>query len=153
MSDTMIDARFGIQRMEGEEVLFATEQDGLVRLSVVTACLSIVGIVVAPLVWLFASIAQDKYRYWLTNRRVILASGFIGYTVRSIPLERISDVGLSRTLPEMMTGVSSVVVRDMTGEAQTGKSLVAINSAKASEFQRMILDEVQKVNRPSRVAA
>ena len=57
------------------------------------------------------------------------------------------------TLPEMMTGVSSVVVRDMTGEAQTGKSLVAINSAKASEFQRMILDEVQKVNRPSRVAA
>lgn len=153
MSDTMIDARFGIQRMEGEEVIFATEQDGLVRLSLATACLTIVGIVAVPLVWLIASISQDKYRYWLTNRRVILASGFIGYTVRSIPLERISDVGLSRTIPEMVTGLSSVVVRDMTGEAQTGKSLLAISSSKASEFQRMILDEVQKVNRSNRLAA
>ena len=153
MSDTMIDDRFGIQRIEGEEVLFATEQDGLVRLSVATACLSIIGIVLTPLVWLLASISKDKYRYWLTNRRVILSSGFIGYNIRSIPLERISDVGLSRSLPEMLVGVSSVVVRDMTGEAQSGKSLLAIDSAKASDFQRMILDEVQKVNRTSRRAA
>lgn len=153
MSDTMIDARFGIQRIAGEEVIFATEQDALVRLSVATACLTIVGIVAAPLVWLIATISQNKFRYWLTNRRVILASGFIGYTVRSIPLERISDVGLRRTLPEMLVGASSVVVRDMTGEAQTGKSLLAINSEKASDFQRMILDEVQKVNQSQRKAA
>lgn len=150
MSDnTMIDARFGIQRMEGEEVIFATEQEGLSRLAAATAGLTIFGIPAIPLVWLIATIAQDKYRYWLTNRRVILASGFIGYRIRSIPLERISDVGLSRTLPEMITGLSSVVVRDMTGEAQSGKSLLAIESSKASEFQRMILDEVQKVNRSS----
>lgn len=150
MSDTMIDARFGIQRMEGEEVIFATEQDALVTLSVVTACLTVVGVIAAPLVWLVAMVSKDKFRYWLTNRRVILASGFIGYRVRSIPLERISDVGLSRTLPEMLVGASSVVVRDMTGEAQTGKSLLAISSDKASDFQRMILDEVQKVNQSSR---
>ena len=148
MSDKLIDARFGIQMMDGEELIFATQQDGLVRLSLITACLSIVGIIAAPLVWLGAVIAKDKFRYWLTNRRVILSSGFIGYKIRSIPLERISDVGLSRTLPEILSGVSSVVVRDMTGEAQTGKSLLAINFANASEFQRLILEEVQKVNQP-----
>lgn len=146
MSDNMIDARFGIQKMDGEELIFATEQNGLVRLSLITACISIVGIVAAPLVWLGAIIAKDKFRYWLTNRRIILSSGFIGYRIRSIPLERVSDVGLSRTLPEMLSGVSSVVVRDMTGEAQSGKSLLAIDSSRAPEFQRLILEEVQKVN-------
>ncbi len=104
------------------------------------------GIIATPIVWIAAVISRDKFRYWLTNRRVILSSGFIGYKVRSIPLERISDVGLSRTLPEILSGVSSVVVRDMTGEAQSGKSLLAINSASAPEFQRLILEEVQKVN-------
>jgi len=146
MSGEMIDARFGIQKMAGEELIFATEQEGLVRLSVITACISIFGIVAAPLVWLIAMVSGDKYRYWLTNRRIILSSGFIGYSIRSIPLERISDVGLSRTLPEILSGVSSVVVRDMTGEAQTGKSLLAIGSQNAAEFQRLILEEVQKVN-------
>ncbi len=130
--------------MKGEELIFAAEPTGFIRYNLVTAAITIVGIVFIPLVWIGAKIANDKYRYWLTNRRVILASGFIGYKVRSIPLERISDVSLSRTLPEMLAGVSSLVVRDMTGEAESGASLLAINNS--AEYQRQILDEVQRVN-------
>ena len=143
----MIDARFGIARLEGEEVIFAAQPTGLVRYFVVGFSLSIVGILVLPIVWLTARIANNKFRYWLTNRRMILSSGLFGFTVRSIPLERISDVSLSRTLPEMLAGVSSLVVRDMTGEAESGKSLLAISDS--SEYQRLILEEVRKVNSQS----
>src|SRR5690349_22346667 len=45
-------------------------------------------------------IAERRYHYWLTNKRVIWCHGFIGYQVRSVPLERVADVVISRTLPE-----------------------------------------------------
>ena len=140
----MIDARFGIARLQGEQLIFAAEPTGFVRYYLVGVSLSVVGILFLPIVWICASIAKDKYRYWLTNRRVILSSGFLGFKVRSIPLERISDVSLSRTFPEMLAGVSSLVVRDMTGESLEGKSLLAINNS--SEYQRQILEEVRKAN-------
>ena len=110
----------------------------------VTATMTLVGIVLLPFVWVFSKIANSKFRFWLTNRRIILSSGFIGFKVRSIPLERISDVSLSRTLPEMLSGVSSLVVRDMTGEADSGASMVAIDNA--ADYQRQILEEVRRVN-------
>ena len=104
MERAMIDERFGIARLKGEELIFAAEPTGFIRYQMIVACLSVVGIVFLPFVWLGSWIAQRQYRYWLTNQRVILASGFIGYKVRSIPLERISDVSLSRTFPEMVAG-------------------------------------------------
>jgi uncharacterized membrane protein YdbT with pleckstrin-like domain len=144
MANQMIDARFGIMKMKGEELIFAAQPTGFVRFWLVSTALTVVGILVLPFVWIGALIAQDKFRYWLTNRRIILSSGFIGYKIRKIPLERISDVALSRTLPEMLAGVSSIVVRDMTGEAEQGKSLLAISDS--AEYQRQILEEVAKVN-------
>ena len=70
------------------------------------------------------------------------------YTVRSIPLETISDVGLSNTFAEMLANVKSVVVRDMTGEAQSGKWLVAVDNT--PQLQARILEEVQRVNAAKR---
>jgi uncharacterized membrane protein YdbT with pleckstrin-like domain len=118
--------------MKGEHVIFAARPDGFIRYGMISTAMSVVGI------------AQDKYRYWLTNKRIILSSGFIGFNVRSIPLERISDVCLTRSFPEMVAGVSSLSIRDMTGESQMGQGLIAI--ADVSEFQKQILDEVQRVN-------
>ena len=140
----MIDERFGIAKLAGEEVIFSARPSGFVRLHMIGTSMSIIGLPLLPLVWLGALIAKDKYRYWLTNRRVILSSGFIGYKVRSIPLERISDVQLSRSFVEILSGVSSLIVRDMTGEAQNGASLLAIDNS--PEYQRLILEEVRKVN-------
>lgn len=143
-TETMIDSRFGIMRTEGEELIFSAKPAGFIRFHVVSALLPIFTIPLIPFVWLYAKIAEPKYRYWLTNRRVILSSGFIGYKVRSVPLERISDVALHRTFPEMVAKVSSIHVRDMTGEVDSGKSLLAIDNA--PEYQRQILDAVKKVN-------
>ncbi len=68
---------FGIVLTEGEKVIFeAQPNDRFVFYFLCHSMLSVVGILVGPLVWLGASIAKSKYRYWLTNRRAILASGF-----------------------------------------------------------------------------
>ena len=149
MKSRVLNDRFGLMLMEGEElILEAGPADGFITLFVIATCMTVVGIAVAPIAYVCARIAKDKFRYWLTNRRIILSSGFIGYRIRSIPLERVSDVALSNTLLEMLAGIKSIIVRDMTGEAQTGKSLLAIENA--SEVQKAILDEVQKVNSQSR---
>ena len=145
MMARILDKEMGIMLMEGEELLLeARPNDGFVRYHVIAACATIVGILLVPFVYLFAQVAKTRFRYWLTNRRVIVSSGFIGYRVRSIPLERVSDVAFSRTFLEMVTGIQSVIVRDMTGEAESGKVLFALENA--AEVQKRILEEVQRVN-------
>src|SRR6266542_2298316 len=99
---------FGIRLMEGEEVIFSLRPYRFVRYAVVFASITIVGIVFAPFAFLWAVIAVRRYHYWLTNKRVIWCHGFIGYQVRSVPLERIADVVISRTLPEIVAGISSI---------------------------------------------
>jgi uncharacterized membrane protein YdbT with pleckstrin-like domain len=139
---------FGIRLMEGETVIFSLRPYRFVRYAVFAPAVSIVGIILIPFSLLWSLIAERRYHYWLTNKRVIWCHGFIGYKVRSVPLERIADVVISRTLPEMLAGTSSIVVRDMTGQAQPGADFGAkwIGVQDAPEVQKRILEEVKKVN-------
>ena len=149
MKDQVIDPDFGVMLMDDEELILQLRPTGgFFTYAIVVSCLTVVGIPVLPLTLVFVSLAYRRYRYWLTNRRVILAYGVIGFRVRSIPLERVSDVALSRTFPELLAGVTSVIVRDMTGEAQAGKSLFAVGNA--AQVQKRILEEVRRVNAAGR---
>jgi len=65
-----------------------------------------------------ANLIYKKHHYWVTDRQVIWKHGIIGYSITSVPLERISDVAVSRTFLETICGVGSVVVREMTGEVR-----------------------------------
>jgi len=145
---------FGIRLMDDEEVLFSLRPYRFVRFSVIAAACSIVGIVLIPLVLLWALIAQRRYHYWLTNRRVIWCHGFIGYQVRSVPLERIADVVISRTLPELLAGMSSIDIRDMTGQTQIrsglGQGAKWIGVKDAPEIQKRILEQIRHVNQQAR---
>ncbi len=93
-----------------------------------------------------------RYAVTVPNKRVIWCHGFIGYQVRSVPLERIADVVISRTLPEILAGMSSIGIRDMTGQAQPTAGLGAGLGAKwigvkdAPEIQKRILEQINHVN-------
>jgi len=139
---------YGIRLMDGENVIFSLRPYRFVRLAVIQAAISIVGIPILPIVLFVTIIARHRYHYWLTNKRVIWCHGFIGYKVRSVPLERIADVVLSRTLPEMLAGVSSIIVRDMTGQSDVERGLGAkwIGVENAPEIQRRILEEIGVAN-------
>jgi len=104
-------ADFGIRLMDGEQVLFSLRPYRFVRYAIILTAITVVGIVVVPLAYLWAMIAVRRYHYWLTNKRVIWCHGFIGYQVRSVPLERIADVVISRTLPELSRGGESDLLR------------------------------------------
>jgi len=139
---------FGIRLMEGEQVIFSLRPYRFVRYAVIAPATTIVGIVLVPFAFIWAVIAERRYHYWLTNRRVIWCHGFIGYQVRSVPLERIADVVISRTLPELLAGMSSINIRDMTGQTQPTAGLGAkwIGVKDAPEIQKRILEEIQRVN-------
>lgn len=139
---------FGIRLMEEEKVIFSLRPYRFVRYFVISAAITIIGIIAVPFIFIGAMIAKRRYHYWLTNKRVIWCHGFIGYRVRSVPLERIADVVISRTLMEMIAGISSIEIRDMTGQTQLEMGLGAkwIGVKDAPEIQKRILEEVKKVN-------
>jgi len=147
---------FGIRLMDGEEVILSLRPYRFVRFAVVQAAITIAGIPFVPLALLWAVIAEHRYHYWLTNRRVIWCHGFIGYQVRSVPLERIADVVISRTFPEMCAGISSIDIRDMTGQIQmrnafgSGLSAKWIGVKDAPEVQKRILEQIRLVNENSK---
>ena len=139
---------FGIRLMEGETLIFSLRPYRFVRYAVIAPAITIVGIMFVPLAFLWALIAERRYHYWLTNKRVIWCHGFIGYKVRSVPLERITDVVISRTLPEMLAGISSIDIRDMTGQVRPGADMgnTWIGVLNAPEIQKRILEEIKRVN-------
>jgi|LakMenE18May11ns_1017448.scaffolds.fasta_scaffold9952168_1 uncharacterized membrane protein YdbT with pleckstrin-like domain len=66
---------------------------------------------------LVISEASYKQRYyWITNRRIIYRRGTFGYTMSSLPLERVSDVILSRTFWENLFGFGSLQIQTLAGQ-------------------------------------
>lgn len=147
----LFEQELDIALLEGEEVLYAGRpRQGPLRaylgLAWAAICaMSIIGLPLLPFMWWATGAYAKKHRYWLTSRRVVVTTGIIGYRARSVPLERVSDVAISCNWLERLLGIRSVVVRDMTGEAQSGAGMLAVDDA--TEIQRLILEQVHAANR------
>jgi uncharacterized membrane protein YdbT with pleckstrin-like domain len=63
----------------------------------------------------------DHRHYWITDKRIISKSGIIGYKVKSIPLERISDVTISRSFLERYFGFGSILIQSLAGQLSYGR--------------------------------
>jgi len=104
-----------------------------------------------------------KYHYWVTDKRVVWRHGVIGYSITSVPLERISDVAVSRTFWERVCGVGGVIIREMTGEPRYGypwygywygagwsfPTMIAVPDPE--EMQKRILELVGKKGKESKL--
>lgn len=151
VTPAILDEEFGLSLMEGEEVLLAGRPQAapLQRYFMLTALLvmffTVFGLLGLPLAYLIVRAYVKKHRYWLTNSRVVVTTGIIGFRARSIPLERVSDVAISCDWLEKLMGMRSVVVRDMTGEALSGANMRAFKNP--AELQQKILNQVHRVNR------
>ena len=148
----MLDRSFGLALMEDEKVVVegAPMRDRLLTYSLaMTAFIGLlslgIGLLALPVVYIVARAFFAKHSYWVTSSRVVVTNGIIGYRARSIPLERISDVAISCNFIERALGLRSVIVRDMTGEAMSGATMMGAENATA--LQREILDQVHAVNR------
>jgi len=150
-TDSELDPRFGLTLTKDERVLVAGKPNrkGLMGVMMVTSALvsvlTVFGLLLLPLIYFIVRAYVDKHRYWLTNSRVIVTTGIIGFRARSIPLERVSDVAISCSWLERAFGLRTVVVRDMTGEAMSGARMLAVENA--SDMQQQVLNRVHEVNR------
>lgn len=81
---------------------------------ILTAVIVLVLVIVVDLV-----VARRRYNmryYWITDKRIIVKRGFIGYSINSIPLERISDVLISRSFVERIFGFGSLHIQSLAGQ-------------------------------------
>jgi len=86
------------------------------RFAVLQLFPAIIIIVILILLWLVAENRYKHQHYWITNKRVICKRGILGYTISSIPYERVSDVIVSRTFLERLFGFGSVHVQSLAGQ-------------------------------------
>ncbi len=80
----------------------------------------IITIIIAAAFFLFvflsAYLRYKQRHYWITNKKVIFKRGFIGYSISSIPLERISDIIVSRSFLESIFGFGSLFIQSLAGQ-------------------------------------
>lgn len=68
----------------------------------------------------YAWLEYDKRNYWITNKRILYKRGILGYTITSIPMERISDTIVSRTFLESLFGFGSLRIQSLAGQVSPG---------------------------------
>ncbi len=84
-------------------------------------------ILIAALLMLGPIISYGKYKYWITNHRVIGRRGVIGYSIDSIPLENVTDVVINRSLLERVLNIASLIIVPMGGTPRTPENVESAN--------------------------
>jgi uncharacterized membrane protein YdbT with pleckstrin-like domain len=104
-------------------------------------------------------VANNRYNYqhyWITNKRVLYRSGILGYTISSIPLERISDVIVSRTFFERLFGFGSILIQSLAGQITyrnrlgSEGSLLAVPNPEGT--QKLIFDLIKKKRKTEKLS-
>jgi hypothetical protein len=110
------------------------------------------------LTFILANLMYNKYHYWVTDRRVIWKHGIIGYSITSVPLEKISNVAVSRTFLETTCGVGGLIVKEMMGEVRYGwygpsgrvfPTMIAVPNPE--EMQTQILELIGKKGKENKL--
>ncbi len=104
-------------------------------------------------------IRYTKENYWITTQRVIFKRGFFGYAIISLPLERIVDVVISKSLFQQILGTPSLhldtfgsgAVGGSAGNAYTMKgTMFAVNNPE--DLQKQILELVKKKRKAEKLS-
>ncbi|MFT4627080.1 MAG: putative membrane protein YdbT with pleckstrin-like domain [Myxococcota bacterium] len=88
--------------------------------SMLVAVVCVFTLPLVPFVPLIVRQSLGWHQWWLTDRRLVVRDGFIGWSIRSVPLDRIVDVTTKASWWDRLWGVEHVTVRDMTGEVGSG---------------------------------
>lgn len=139
-----IDEKFNLLAMEGESVIcsFKPNTRFAAYQSLKNAWHPFV-IIALPVVALFAWYSYRNHKYWLTNKRLIAASGVIGFRVKSTPLEKIADVQLNKSLLQSALNTTSLTIMDVSGNDAI--ALISIDNAAVIQLQ--IMEEASRVRR------
>jgi uncharacterized membrane protein YdbT with pleckstrin-like domain len=105
-------------------VVFSSGEFGLASLGIGTLLLlGLGGFLFIALIpgFVLASMRYKHQWYWVTTKRIIFKHGLLGYGINSIPLERISDVKISRGFIENIFGFGSLHIQSLSGQVSAGR--------------------------------
>jgi uncharacterized membrane protein YdbT with pleckstrin-like domain len=142
---------------------FVTPSIGMFIFLMIFSWVPFVNIIFVPfilfIILIIYLVAQNRYNYqhyWITNKRVLYRKGILGYTISSIPLERISDVIVSRTFWERVFGFGSVLIQSLAGQISYGRrhgaegSLLAVPDPEGT--QKLIFDLIKKKRKTEKLS-
>lgn len=138
----LIDRDLNILGMDGEHLIVTRQPNGkFVAYQVLKLLWHPFSWPVIPLLIVASWWSKRHFRYWLTNKRLIVSSGILGVTTQSLPLEKISDVELQKTFLMRLLGTACLAVKDVSGAG--GCLVISIDSAQ--ELQISILESAEKI--------
>jgi len=79
-----------------------------------------------------------KENYWITNKRIAIKKGLLGYSITSIPYTKISDLMVSRNFLEQVFKVGSIYIQTLAGQI-SGKN------TKGAEGYLIALDNPEEI--------
>ena len=89
----------------------------------------------------------SKEYYWITDKRLVIKKGYLGYNIISIPYSKISDLMISRNFLEQIFRVGSIYIQTLAGQI-SGKNkrgaegyLAAIKNPE--EIQELIFKQIK----------
>jgi uncharacterized membrane protein YdbT with pleckstrin-like domain len=120
--------------------------------SVGTALILLASVVTAPLVVFVPAMVRrwlGWHAWWLTNQRLVVRTGFIGWRLQSVPLDRIVDVTLHASWWARLWGIEHIKVRDMTGEvgaSGTSPNLRLLAVPNAQDVAELLLTSAPRID-------
>ena len=114
-------------------------------------------LVLFSIIFLVASLKYKWEYYWITNKRVIRRAGFIGYTYYSTPLERISDVIVTKGLLERIFGFGSLHLQTMAGQVTyggygRGAEIVFYGLPNPESVQKLLFELIEQKRKREKLA-
>jgi uncharacterized membrane protein YdbT with pleckstrin-like domain len=113
-------------------------------------------LILTGIMYLIANNQYNYQHYWITNKRVMYRRGILGYRISSIPLERISDVIVSRTFIERIFGFGSIMIQSLAGQVTYRQRLGAEGSLLAipnpEGTQKLIFELIKKKRKSEKLS-
>lgn len=106
-------------------------------------------LIITPIVsWYTASMRYRKLQYTLTNKRLIIHRGFVGYSTKSILLERIGEIVVKQTYVQRLCGIQYLLLEVLGTGARTE---VLPGVPHAFEVKQQLLELLSKKRRDEKL--
>lgn len=92
----------------------------------------------------FYHLRRSLVRYRLTDAKIEIDSGLVAQTTRNVPLGRIQDVTVSRTIPQRLLGFGDIVIDNAS---EDGGKIVLKDIDSPREYADRILGQMRRSGR------
>ncbi len=91
-------------------------KDSTIAYNYLVALFIATAVLILLIIFLIIYLMYSKEYYWITNKRIAIKKGVLGYSITSIPYSKISDLAVSRSFLESIFKVGSIYIQTLAGQ-------------------------------------